>query len=424
MQFRIRRGLDVRIPGAPRQEIDGEPPVSTVAVLGADHRLRRAVPLVAVGDRVRLGGPLVADRRTEGVVVTSPGAGVVTQVERGERRRLRAVVIALDGDDEEPLDAVDPRRVPSLPRDEIVALLTRGGLWPALRERPFHRVPPPTSVPDALFVTAVDTNPLAPRPDVVIAARADDFALGLAAVSRLTDGPVFLCTEPGSVAPTGDPGRVTAVAFAGPHPAGLVGTHVHLLRPVVAGRRIWHIGYQDVIAAGRQLATGRRCVERVVALGGPAVRSPRLIRTRLGACVADLVRGELHEGPSRLVSGPVLSGRQASGWGRYLGRHHLQVCAVPEPGEAARPRRPWTTARHGRPGPMLPTEDFERVLPLDLLPTPLLRALVLGDDEAAAELGCLELDEEDLALCTYVCPSKIDYGPLLTRALERLEAAS
>lgn len=424
MRLRIRRGLDVRIPGAPRQEIDEGPSVSTVAVLPADHRLRRPAALVAVGERVRLGQPLVTDRRADGVVLTSPGSGVVTGIDRDERREPRAVVITLAGDDEEPLATVPAARVPALSRAEVVELLVAGGLWPALRERPFHRVPAPGAPPDALFVTVTDTDPLAARPDVVIACDAGAFALGVTALAHLTDGPIFVCRAAGASIPAPDVARLTAVDVSGPHPAGLVGTHVHQLFPVLAGRRVWHVGYQDALAFGRQLLTGRRSTERVLAIGGPAVRDPRLVRTRLGACIDDLVRGALHEGPSRLISGSVLAGRQASGWGRHLGRHHLQVCAVPEAeDESAVPGLPWTTARHGSPGPMIPTEDFERVLPLDLLPTPLLRALVVGDDEAARDLGCLELDEEDLALCTYVCPGKQEYGPLLTRALERIEAA-
>jgi Na+-transporting NADH:ubiquinone oxidoreductase subunit A len=189
---------------------------------------------------------------------------------------------------------------------------------------------------------------------------------------------------------------------------------MHFLDPVGRGRTNWHVGYQDVVAIGRLFTTGRIPFERVVALAGPRVTRPRLVRTRLGASVDDLVRGELERGPCRVVSGSVLSGRQASGWGRHLGRQHLAVAVLAQE----------DTALHGRPGPMIPVESFERVMPLDLLPVPLLRALAIGDVDAAESLGCLELAEEDHALCTYVCPGKLDYGAHLRAVLDELGKGS
>jgi len=423
----LRRGLDVSVPGDPVQVIDEALQPTSVAVLSDDHRLYRPSVLVGVGTHVRQGQPLVEDRGAPGVVLTSPAAGVVSEIEWGERRTLRSVVIDVDdGDRHAPERAPERRRDPEVSeRDEVVRTLIDGGLWPALRTRPFHRIPPPATSPRSIFVTATDSEPLAPRPDVVIAAYAQDFVDGLTVLSSLTDGCVHLCKDAGRDIPSGEGARIRVVEFVGPHPAGLVGTHIHFLDPVVGGKSVWHVGYQDVIAIGRLFATGHPWVERVVALGGPSVKRPRLLRTRLGASIEDIVRNEMREGACRVISGSVLAGRQASGWGRHLGRFHRQICALPEPEPDADPastRREVTTALGGRRGPMIPTEDFERVMPLDLLPTPLLRALVVGDDERARELGCLELDEEDLALCTYVCPGKLEYGPLLTRALDRIEA--
>jgi len=207
---------------------------------------------------------------------------------------------------------------------------------------------------------------------------------------------------------------------------------------------VWHVGYQDVAAIGHLLATGRIDVGRVIALAGPGVARPRLLRTRLGAATDELVAGELAPGAQRVVSGSVLDGRTAAGEATgYLGRYHLQVSALPEgnrreflgwlaPGREkhsltgvvlgafARRALPLTTTTNGSPRAMVPIGTYERVMPLDLLPTFLLRALITGDDEQAEALGCLELDEEDLALCTYVCPGKYEYGPLLRGALERI----
>lgn len=421
LRFAIRRGLDVALPGAPRQEIAESRTSRTAAVVVPDHRMRRPRAVVGAGDRVRAGQRLVEDRAAPWRALHAPASGTVVGVERGERREVRTVVVAVEEVGAEPLPPLPREKLAALPRAEAVRRLVEGGLWTAIRARPFGRTPPPDPPPRSLFVTAIDTDPLAPRPDVVIAAHRQDFEDGLALLSRLTGDPVLLCLASGSDAPHGDPARVRVVEFDGPHPSGLVGTHIDRLDPVADRGVVWHVGYQDVIAAGRLATTGHAWLERVIALAGPSVLRPRLVRAPLGAAVEDLVRGELAEGTCRVISGSVLSGRQTSGWGRHLGRFHLQVCALPEPGAGATGVP--TTSRGGRPGPMVPVGDFDRVMPLRIFPGPLLRALAAGDADAAREAGCLALAEEDLALCTFVCPAKIEYGPLLLRVLDEIEAS-
>jgi Na+-transporting NADH:ubiquinone oxidoreductase subunit A len=445
MRFKIRRGLDLPLSGEPEQLIGEGPPVTSVALLGDDHPGLRPSLLVAVGERVRLGQPLFADRRYPEVRFASPGAGVVRSINRGERRALQSVVVELDGDERERFPTHPRDSLPGLARARVSEMLLASGLWTALRTRPYGRVPAPGSTPHSVFVTATDTNPLAPRPEVIIEAQRDDFVDGLSVLSRLTEGPVFLCKSVGSDIPAGDPDRVTVAEFEGPHPAGLAGTHIHLLDPVGPRKTVWHVGYQDVIAIGRLFTRGQLRVERVVALAGSGVQRPRLVRTRLGASTNELLRGELREGESRIISGSVLSGRHALAPVAYLGRFHTQVCAISEgrsrellpwllwgldscatglPLKRRRARRDPTPSLHGRPKTMLPLGTFERVVPLDILPTPLLRALLIRDTDMARALGCLELDEEDLALCSFLCPSKIEYGPLLRSVLAQIEKES
>lgn len=291
----------------------------------------------------------------------------------------------------------------------------------------------------------MDTNPLAVDPNVVIKPRRYDFQNGLNVLARLTRGKVYVCEAPGSSATHVDREKIRLATFSGPRPAGLPGTHIHLLEPVGLGKTVWHLNYQDVIAIGVLFTTGRVFTERVVAVAGPSVKRPRLMRTRLGASTEDLVRDELEPGPVRIVAGSVLSGRQALGSLAYLGRYDLQVSVLPEgkpceflgwlsPGldkysagrsfvsSLFRGRRfPLTTSQHGSPRAMVPIGSFERVMPLDLLPTPLLKALLVRDTETAQELGCLELGEEDLALCSFVCCSKYDYGEALRECLTMIE---
>jgi Na+-transporting NADH:ubiquinone oxidoreductase subunit A len=445
---RTRKGLDLPLAGAPAPRIEAARPVTRVALVAADYVGLRPAVRVQPGDRVLRGQALVEDKRNPGVPLVAPAAGRIAAVHRGERRALAAVVIDVDepagADAQVPLASFGGRPPQDLDRDAVRALLVESGLWAALRARPFSRIPPPDTVPHAIFVTAIDTRPHAPPPELVLADRGEDFATGVRALAPLTDGPVYVCTAPGARIPVPDAPRVRVEEFAGPHPSGTVGLHIHLLHPVSLARAVWHVGYQDVAAIGHLFATGRIDVERVIALAGPGVVQPRLVRTRLGAATDELVAGELAPGAQRVVSGSVLDGRTAAGEATgYLGRYHLQVSALPEGhrreflgwlapgrdkhsvsgvvlGAFARRALALTTTTNGSPRAMVPIGTYERVMPLDLLPTFLLRALITRDDEQAEALGCLELDEEDLALCTYVCPGKHEYGPLLRGALERI----
>ena len=445
MLFKIRRGLNIPITGRPEQTIEDGPAIGQVAVMGRDYVGLKPTLHVAEGDRVRLGQPLFSDKARSDVRITSPGAGTVSAIHRGARRVLQAIIVDLEGNDEERFEQHDAAALPGLERTAVVANLTRSGLWTAFRTRPYSKVPDTDSAPHALFVTAIDTNPLAPDPAVVIADAREDFEHGLAAISRLTEGRVYLCRAPGAELPEPSLSNLEVAEFAGPHPAGLAGTHIHLLSPVSAQRTVWTIGYQDVIAIGRLFTTGRLVPERIVAFGGPPVREPRLVRLRMGAALEPLVRIGLADVECRLLSGPVLSGYRAAGWGAYLGRYHVQVAALQEgrkrkllgwitPGfdrysvtnafvsSLTRSRRfDLTTSQNGSPRAMVPIGSYERIMPLDILPTQLLRALLVGDTDTAQQLGCLELDEEDLALCSFVCPGKHDFGPILRENLERIE---
>jgi Na+-transporting NADH:ubiquinone oxidoreductase subunit A len=444
---RLTKGLDLPLAGSPLQVIEPVDRASAaVAVLGADWIGLKPTLRVEEGQEVRCGELLFEDRAIPGVRHTAPASGRIVAINRGERRAFVSLVIAVEAlAKDQPFTHFEGLPPDRLDAGKVRALLLESGMWTALRTRPFSRVPSPETSPEALFVTAMDTRPHAPSVDVVLDGRLADFTTGLACLVKLTTRPTYLCCAEESVAAVDHPG-ITLARFAGPHPAGNVGTHIHVLHPADLERTVWHIGYQDVLAVGRLFAEGTLDVERVVALAGPGVRRPRLLRTRLGAATDALVAGELEAGEHRVVSGSVLDGRTATGpVTGYLGRFHQQVSVVPEPGERElfgwiRPggdkfsiwrvvesafRTPTalrlTTSTNGGKRAMVPIGAFERVMPLDLMPTFLLRALLMGDIERAVELGCVELDEEDLALCTFVCPGKAEYGPLLRRALERIE---
>ncbi|MCX8049049.1 MAG: Na(+)-translocating NADH-quinone reductase subunit A [Methylohalobius sp.] len=450
MVIKIKKGLDLPIAGKPEQKIleDGGE-IRSVAVIGQDFHGLRPTLHVQEGDRVRLGQTLFVDKQHPEIKYTSPGCGVVTAIHRGARRALLSVVVELDGDEEQSFACYSAQDLENLTLDQVKKNLLDSGLWTRLRTRPYSKVPTPDSVPHSIFVTAIDTNPLAADPVIVLAERAEDFRNGLKVISHLTPGKVFVCRSAKSAGfPKVEGERVEVVGFDGPHPAGLPGTHIHFLDPVSASKSVWYLDYQSVLAIGTLFTTGRLSVERIISMAGPVVKRPRLIRTRVGANLEDLTAGEIEcPAPYRVISGSVLNGRTAQGPVAFLGHYHNQVTVLEEyQGREMfgwiemkgaehkfsildvfllRRRKPteyrFTTALCGSPRAIIPIGVYEKVMPLDILPTQLLRALVVGDTDMAQALGCLELDEEDLALCTFVDPGKHNFGPILRRNLSQIE---
>jgi len=446
----IKKGLDIPISGEPEQVVYDATPVKQVAVVGRDFIGLKPKMLVAVGDHVVLGQPLFEDRRNPGVVFPAPGTGTVKAINRGERRILQSVVIELD-DPEHDADAVTfdswtSTELTSLDADAIRKQLLNSGLWVSLRTRPFTKIPAPDSAPAAIFVTAMDTNPLAPDAELVINREGESFSDGLKVLSQLAgDKPVHVCKSPSSNLPSFNASNIQVHEFAGPHPAGLAGTHIHFLEPVSPTRIVWSINYQDVIAIGKLFTTGQLYTDRVVALAGPLVTKPRLLLTRWGAGITELIKDEVPPVQARILAGSVLIGRRAVGWGAFLGRNHYQICALAEgsPREFISWIRPgpdkfsatrvfisklfgnkkfdMTTSANGSDRAMVPIGMYEQVMPQDYLTTYLLRALLVKDTTQAQALGALELAEEDMSLCSFVCPSKYDYGPVLRANLEQIE---
>jgi len=441
--IKISKGLDLPITGAPEQTISDGQAVKTVAVLGPDYVGMKPSMCVKVGDQVKLGQQLFADKKTAGVKYTAPGCGEVVAVNRGQRRVLQSVVIKLNGTDAESFDSYSEAELEGLDRDKVVNNLVDSGLWTTLRTRPFSKVPEIESVPRSIFVTAMDTNPLAAKAELIIKEEEQAFTNGLKILTRLTEGKVFVCQKPGAVLPSVN--GTSKEEFDGPHPAGLAGTHIHFLDPVCEGKIVWSINYQDVIAFGKFFVSGEIPTDRVIALGGPGVKNPRLLRTRVGASLEELLADELNSDEQRIVSGSVLDGTTAAGPMAFLGRFHLQVSVLPEKRDreflasltagadrysvkrvflsafTGGPSKSMNTSQYGTKGSILAIGSFEKVLPLDTLPNFLLRSLAAGDTDQAQDLGCLELAEEDLALCSYVCAGKNDYGIMLRDALTTIE---
>ncbi len=443
--IKIKQGMDIPIQGAPQQVIEDAPAARAVALVGFDYLGLKPTMVVREGDRVVAGQLLFSDKKNEGVRFTSPASGTISAINRGGKRVLQSVVIDVEGEEAEQFQAYSADAASKLEHEAIRAQLLESGQWTALRTRPFSQVPSPDSEARAIFVTAMDTHPLAADPVVIIAEQKEAFELGLNLLAKLTAGKLYLCAEAGSDIPRGQAPNIEVAHFSGPHPAGLAGTHIHFLEGVGAEKTVWTISYQDVIAVGRLFLDGRLYTERVIALGGPQVEKPCLLRTRLGADLQELCAGRLKEGDNRVISGSVLGGRKVYTPTAYLGRYHGQVSVLLEgrrrefmgwasPGinkhsnlgiyiSSLFGNKPlaMTTNTNGSERAMVPLGSYEKVVPMDILPTQLLRALIVGDTEMAQALGALELEEEDLALCSYVCPGKYEYGPILRDNLTRIE---
>jgi Na+-transporting NADH:ubiquinone oxidoreductase subunit A len=443
--IRIKKGLDLPIAGRPEQVIEDARAVRRVAILGEDYPGMKPTMLVGVGDTVTRGQPLFSDKKNTGVVYTAPAAGQISTINRGAKRALLSVVIDVAGDACENFGAVGAEGAGQLDSAAVREKLLASGLWTALRTRPFSRVPQRDSQPHSIFVTAMDSNPLAADADVIIAEYAVEYATGLDVLAKLSDGPLYMCQEAGKFLPTGTDPKISVEEFSGVHPVGLAGTHIHFLDPVSASKTVWFINYQDVIAIGRLFISGELDNTRILALGGPGALRPRLIRTVMGASLEELTAGELSEGDQRVISGSVFAGRLVETPVEFLGRYHLQISVLPEdrsrrflgymtPGAdrhsvfpiylsswLGRKEISFSTTTNGSTRAMVPIGTFESVMPLDILATQLLRSLLVGDLETAINLGCLELDEDDIALCTYACPGKYEYGPVLRTVLDQIE---
>jgi Na+-transporting NADH:ubiquinone oxidoreductase subunit A len=442
--IKVRRGLDLPISGAPEQVVYDGPTVSQVALVGLDYQGMKPTMAVREGDQVKLGQLLFTDKKNASARYTAPAAGTVVAINRGERRVFQSLVIDIDGDASETFETYSVEKLDTLDRADVIENLVKSGQWTALRTRPFSKVPAADTMASSIFVTAMDTNPLSADPAVIIGQRREDFTSGLKILARLTNGPVNLCVAPNSTIPGDDIDGVREIAFSGPHPAGLTGTHIHFVDPVSIDKTVWSIGYQDVIAIGALFTTGCIDVRRVIAIAGPQVTQPRLLGTRLGANINQLVIGELKNDENRVISGSVLSGRQAVSEFAFLGRYHSQVSVIQEGRERqflhylragvdkhsslpvfvsslTKKLFDMTSSTNGSERAMVPVGGYEKVTALDILPIQLLRSLIVGDTEMAQKLGCLELDEDDMGLYTYICVGKYEYGRILRDNLTRIE---
>ncbi|MDB9772461.1 Na(+)-translocating NADH-quinone reductase subunit A [Alphaproteobacteria bacterium] len=441
--FNLKRGLDIPILGIPEQKIyDGNNP-ETLAVLGPDYNGLKPKMLVSVGDKVVRGTPLFCHKDNPDVLYVSPCKGHVESINRGEKRALLSVVISVDSLTHKGMNIVKLNSQIDDNTEFVRKCLYESGLWTSFLTRPYSKVPQAGSVPTSIFITAMDTEPLCPDADLIINQDLKAFEEGVKKISTLTEGEVFICKKNDSNI---NLKNFKTYNFDGPHPAGLAGTHIHFLDPPNGNKMVWSVSYQDVIAIGKLFLSGHIDIEKIISLAGPLAKNPRLVKTVMGASLFDLLKGEfINNTACRVISGSVLSGFHADGHLSFLGRYSRQVTLIVEDKEKLllgwinpQPNKfsvmpvlasafgffklfNLTSNLNGGRRAMVPTGVFETLMPQDYLPTQLLRSLIVMDTDVAQSLGTLELDEEDLALCTFACPAKYEYGSALRDSLVKIE---
>ncbi len=438
---RIKRGYNIPIKGEAEKAIAGESNPIRYGVKPVDFPGLTPKLEIKPGDRIKAGAPLFHDKNNPEIKFNSPVNGAVISVERGERRRILEVVIEKSGDAYIDFGKADPA---SLSRDKITERLLLSGLWPAVRQRPYHIIAKPGDSPKSIFISGFDTSPLAPDYDFIMdnfPARL--FQTGISAIKKLTDGKVHLVLKKDGTE-TPEKYNVEDVEisyFSGPHPAGNVGIQIHHLDPVNKGEVVWYINFQDVFAIGNLFTEGVYKPERLIALTGSEVLNPQYYRGLSGGSVAPMIRDNIRSWNLRYISGNVLTGTKINADG-YLGYYDSQVTVIPEgdkyeffgwllPGadklsysktflSSLLPKKTFKpdTNYHGGERAFVVTGLYEKVFPMDIYPMYLLKAIIAEDIDLMENLGIYEVAEEDFALCEFICPSKIEIQSVIRKGLD------
>ncbi len=438
---KIKRGLDIAIKGKAEKILVQADPSEMYAVKPIDFAGLTPKLTVKVDHEVKAGSPLFFDKYHPGVLFTSPVSGKVVSITRGERRRILEVVVKADPEIAyESFRKGDPE---SMEREAVIENLQKSGLWPFIRQRPYHVIADSSDTPKAIFISGFDTAPLAPDYDFVLKGERDAFRTGIKALSKLTDGYIHIGVDgkfPVSEVYT-DLDRVHLHHFRGPHPAGNVGIQIHHIDPVNKGDIVWTINPQDVVIIGRLFEKGIFDASRIVALAGTEVKTPRYYKTMLGSSILSLVKDNLKEGNHRYISGNVLTGKKILNDG-YIGYYDSLVSVIPEgdhydflgwalPGldkfSMSRTFLAWLTPNkeftmhtnlNGGKRAFVMTGQYEKVLPMDIYPVHLLKAILVEDIDKMENLGIYEIAEEDLALCEFVCTSKTEVQSIVRSGIE------
>jgi Na+-transporting NADH:ubiquinone oxidoreductase subunit A len=445
VSLKIDRGLDIPIEGKPLGDVQDLKQSSNLIALdmkpfSATMKLRL---LQKPGETVAIGDPIIVDKTCEERAFVSPAGGVIKDVIRGEKRRIEYVVIERSSKEEEKKYSVIS---PSAPREELVKRMLEGGVFTRIRRRPFDTLAMPNSTPKAIFIRAVESAPFVPAAEMQVEGHEEAFAEGVEALTKFTEGHVHVVHRKGSNCKAFTGAKNAKVhAIEGPHPAGNVSTHIHLIDPITSIEDVvWTLDAEDVVYLG-YLLRGKHHVERVIGLGGTGFHEDRrgFYKVRVGCSMADIIANRNIDGEVRFISGDVLTGTAVTAEG-FLGFRDTCVSALKEntkrelfhffrPGfnkftaskayvsgmlKGSGKQFDFTTSQHGEERAFVDGAIYDKVFPMQVPVMMLVKAVIAEDFEQAEELGLLEVAAQDFALPTFVCPCKIEMLDIMEKGLQ------
>ncbi|MFY0674947.1 MAG: Na(+)-translocating NADH-quinone reductase subunit A [Bacteroidia bacterium] len=429
--IKLKRGHDIILEGGAIKVLGETPQISTFALKPADNFGIKPKLLVKQGDEVKAGTPLYYDKNNERAMFCSPVSGEVAEIVRGEKRKLLEIRILADKEISHE-DLGTKTEIAALDRDAVVEGLLKSGAWPMLRMRPFAKAAKPSDTPKAIFISGFDSSPLAPDYNFIMEGKTDEFQQGLDVLKLLTNGPIHLNLKGGEKAcdTFANAEGVEKNTFYGPHPSGTVGVQIHHIDPIKKGDVVWYINPQDVITVGKVFSEGKFDPKRTVAVTGAELGSRKYYETYLGCSIESFTKDNvIGTGKTRFVSGSPLLGEQIESNG-FLSYWDCQLTALHERDYPEfqgwilptykRPTTslafPWSlekdtkfvanTSTHGEQRAFIVTGEYEKVLPMDIYPVYLLKAIMANDIEQMEGLGIYEVAEEEMAICEFACTSK------------------
>ena len=436
----IKKGHDIRIAGIPSKDVVSIPGSDTVAISPKTFRGVKPKRMVSEGDRVQIGSPLFFDKTKPEVKWASPANGTVQTIQFGARHVIEKIEIKIEGTDSISGQSFSSDQLASSDRPTILNRILKANLFPLIRQRPFNKVANPKDSPRDIFISAVNTAPLSVDLRTVIESEKEAFQAGITALSKLTDGRVFVTSR--NVI---ELQNAEVQTISGPHPAGNVGIRIHYTKPIKPHDIIWTVDAQHVITLGKLFLTGSYQPNVIVSVGGSGATNPQTVSAKVGTNIGSLIANLDISEPARLVSGDVLTGKTVEK-DNFLGFYDSSVSIIldsvdrPFMGMLALGNNKskysithtfltfgeklfnFNTAQNGELRAMVPINAWEKVLPMDVYPNALYRAILAQDIEEMEQLGMWECDDEDFALCSFACPSKIDVGEVIRQGLNLLEA--
>lgn len=438
---KIRKGVNIKLKGSAEKIYADSISTSDVVIKPTDFPGLKPKLSVKVGAKVKAGSPVLYNKDNDKMLFTSPISGEVTEINRGEKRRILEVKIKADGANQfESFKQADPN---SLSREEVIENMLKGGVWPFVRQRPYDVIANPEDMPKAIHVTAFDSAPLAPDYGFIAHGQGELLQAGLDALTKLTEGKVHLNITGNTNADEAFTGakNVQINKISGPHPAGNVGIQLHHIDPINKGEVVWVLKALDVITIGKLFKEGKFDASRAIAVTGPKAKDPKYYKTVLGANVGDLLKGQIEEG-ARVVSGNALTGTQIAEDG-HLGFYDYQLTLLTEGGEnrffgwlpyigysgfslsraslsflTPNKERDLDTNMNGEERAFVVTGEYEKVFPMNILPVYLVKSMITKDIDLMEKLGVYEVAPEDFALCEYACTSKIETQKIVREALD------